>query len=78
MDETLSTALEAARMLEKLGVRWFLGGSLASSLRGIPRATLDADLVADLRAEDVKAFVAAMGEGGPCVRRNRLNNARPL
>lgn len=49
-------------MLEKLGVRWFLGGSLASSLRGIPRATLDADLVADLRAEDVKAFLAAMGD----------------
>lgn len=62
MDETLATALEAARVLDQLGVRWFLGGSLASSLRGIPRATLDADLVADLRPQHVKPLLEALGE----------------
>lgn len=61
MDETLATALEAARLLDDLGVRWFVGGSLASSLRGIPRATLDAAFVADMRLEHVKPFLAALG-----------------
>ena len=49
MDDTLRAALAAAAELEKLGVHWFLGGSLASSIHGIPRATFDADIVADLR-----------------------------
>src|SRR6185295_3772841 len=35
-------------------------GSLASSLHGIPRSTQDGDLVADLRAEHVQGFVAAV------------------
>ena len=50
MDENLAVTLEIAGILDALKVRWFLGGSLASSVQGIPRATLDADIVADLRA----------------------------
>jgi hypothetical protein len=46
--------------LERLGVRHYLGGSLASSAFGIARATLDADLVADLRREHVAPLVAAL------------------
>lgn len=38
-------------------------GALASSLHGIPRATFDADIVADLRAEHVKPLIRALGEG---------------
>ena len=48
MDETLKIALLATSTLDQIGVRWFLGGSLASSLLGTPRATLDADIVADM------------------------------
>lgn len=62
MDETLQTALLATRVLDDLGVRWFLGGSLASSLLGIPRATLDADIVADLAPEHVTPMLRALGE----------------
>lgn len=36
--------------LESLRIRYVIGGSLASSLHGIPRATLDVDLVAELRS----------------------------
>ncbi len=61
MDETLATALAAARVFDELGVPWFLGGSLASSLRGIPRATLDADIIADLQTSHVKPFLTALG-----------------
>jgi hypothetical protein len=47
MDENLALTLAIATVLDTLEIRWFLGGSLASSVHGIPRATLDADIVAD-------------------------------
>jgi hypothetical protein len=62
MDDTLRAALAAATELEKLDVRWFLGGSLASSIHGIPRATFDADIMADLRPQHVRPFLRALGE----------------
>lgn len=40
-----------ANLLERLGVRYHVGGSVASSSYGAPRATMDVDLVADLRPE---------------------------
>lgn len=62
MDESLLVTLRIAEVLDDLEVRWFLGGSLASSMHGIPRATLDADIVADLRAPLVPAFLKALGK----------------
>jgi len=62
MDENLAVTLEIAGILDALKVRWFLGGSLASSVHGIPRATLDADIVADLRAPLVRPLLQALGE----------------
>ena len=62
MDDTLKAALAAANVFEELGVRWFLGGSLASSVHGIPRATFDADIMADLRAEQVRPIIKKLGE----------------
>ncbi|MCX7839084.1 MAG: hypothetical protein N2559_06465 [Anaerolineae bacterium] len=46
--------------LEKLNVRYLIGGSLASALYGMPRATLDADLVADLRLEHAEPLARAL------------------
>ncbi|HLT47018.1 MAG TPA: hypothetical protein VK002_07305 [Rubricoccaceae bacterium] len=48
-------ALVAA--FERLGVDYFLAGSVASSAYGLPRTTLDVDLVADLRLEHVAPLV---------------------
>ena len=62
MDENLSVTLAIAEVLDTLELRWFLGGSLASSVHGIPRATLDADIVADLRAPQVGPLLRALGE----------------
>jgi len=62
MDDTLRAALAAAAELERLGVRWFLGGSLASSIHGVPRATFDADLMADLRPRHVGPLLESLGE----------------
>ena len=55
-------ALLVARALEQLRVAYFLGGSLASSLQGEPRATNDIDLVVDLPQGKVRAFVEALGD----------------
>ncbi len=62
MDDTLKAALAAASILDEMGVRWFLGGSLASSVHGIPRATFDADIMADLRPQHVKPFLKRLGD----------------
>ena len=61
MDQALEVTLTVAGALEKLGVAYLLGGSLASSLHGIPRATQDADLVADLRVEHIAPLIAELG-----------------
>ena len=60
--EPLTIALLAAEPLERMGVRWLVGGSVASSLYGIPRATLDVDLVADLSPEQVPGLSAMWSE----------------
>ena len=46
--------------LERLGAPYYIGGSLASSAYGVARATLDADLVADLQMSQVSALAAAL------------------
>jgi hypothetical protein len=49
-------------VLEKLGVRYRIGGSIASSLYGVARATLDIDLVVDLAAKDIQPFTEALSK----------------
>lgn len=59
--DVLDVALLVTRALERCGVAYFLGGSLASSIQGEPRATNDIDLVVDLADRDVAPFLAALG-----------------
>ena len=49
--------------LERLGVEYYIAGSVAGSAYGIARATLDVDLVADLRAEHVGGLVRSLKHG---------------
>lgn len=44
-------------VLDQLGIRYHVGGSLASSAYGAPRATADVDVMADLRLEHAADFV---------------------
>ena len=46
--------------LERSGARYSIGGSLASSFAGEPRASLDADVVVALSSEQVTTFVGAL------------------
>lgn len=51
--DPLAVALGAASILEHLGIAYFVGGSIASSLHGELRSTNDVDLIADLRPAHV-------------------------
>ena len=42
---------------EQLGIPYYLGGSVASSVYGLARATLDVDLVADIAVDQVSSLV---------------------
>jgi len=49
-----------ARELERLNIRYLVGGSLASSLHGVPRATQDVDMVAEISSEHIPMLVKAL------------------
>jgi hypothetical protein len=55
--EPLAITLSVIEVFEKLNIPYLIGGSLASALYGTARSTLDTDLVADLRPEQVSALV---------------------
>ena len=61
--DPLAAVAPVVRALEELGVRYFVGGSVASSAHGVARASLDVDLVADLGPHDVAPLVAALSSG---------------
>ena len=46
--------------LDRLGILYAVGGSLASSVHGIPRATVDVDLVVDLPDSKIETLVESL------------------
>ena len=60
---TLAEPIQITRMIvvifEKLKIPYYIVGSLASSVYGIPRATADADMIADIQQHHVHSFVQA-------------------
>jgi hypothetical protein len=55
-----TTLLRVTSALDTLGLAYCIGGSLASSRYGLPRATNDVDLVVALRFAHVAPLVAAL------------------
>lgn len=60
LSEPLVVVARLARAFDALEIRYLIGGSLASSVYGIPRATQDVDLVADLKLPHVAAITSAL------------------
>jgi hypothetical protein len=60
----MSAPAEAcARLLEvldRMEIPYAVGGSVASSAHGIPRTTLDIDLVVDFKRDQIDAFAAEL------------------
>ncbi len=60
-ENAIDIALKVARALTAVGADYFLGGSLASSLQGEPRATNDIDFVIALPLGKVSDLASALG-----------------
>lgn len=59
LSEPIRVALRIAEILEQLDIPYLIGGSIASSIYGEPRATQDIDLVAALQDHHITSLVAA-------------------
>lgn len=57
LGEPLQITQQIADVFQGLKIHYMIGGSLASSLHGIPRATQDIDIVADIKLNKVKELV---------------------
>ncbi len=60
MSDPIAVALSVAELLEACGLRYLVGGSLASSMSGEPRSTLDVDIVVAMAASDIDRLVHAL------------------
>jgi len=62
MTGDLASALKhAAAALEHLRIPYLIGGSVASSVHGIPRSTRDIDIVARISPQQTESFAKALG-----------------
>ena len=60
ISEPVAITLRVIQQLDNLNIPYLVGGSLASALYGEPRASIDADLVADLKTEHVASLARAL------------------
>ena len=60
--DAIAVALRVGEAIESAGGAYFVGGSLASSLQGEPRATNDIDLVIDVPVDRIADLVDALGD----------------
>ena len=60
--ESIAVALRVVRLLERLGVRCAIGGSIASTIHGEIRSTNDADIVAELQLKHLESFIKGLGD----------------
>jgi hypothetical protein len=58
--DPLAALSPIAHAFKFLGVRYYVGGSLASSVRGLPRTSIDVDVAAELKPEHVAPLVQAV------------------
>jgi len=60
LPEPIAVTVKVTGVLEKLGIPYLIGGSLASTLYGMVRTTQDSDIVADMCPEHIQPFIASL------------------
>ena len=60
LPEPVAVTLLVIQALDALDAPYLIGGSLASAVHGVARATVDTDLVADLRPEHARPLAQAL------------------
>jgi hypothetical protein len=58
--DPITVATQVAAILEQLRIRYVIGGSVASSILGEPRSTLDLDIMIEATAEQVQRLAAGL------------------
>ena len=59
-NEPIEVTLKVTGILEKLGIPYLIGGSLASTLYGMVRTTQDSDIISEMRPEHIQPFVTSL------------------
>jgi len=62
LPDIIEVTLKVVKVFEKLGIDYHIGGSLASSAFGVPRSTLDVDIVANIKPEQTSDISENLGE----------------
>ncbi|MGK7876135.1 MAG: hypothetical protein AB4426_23410 [Xenococcaceae cyanobacterium] len=62
VEDPIWLAHQLAVILESLGIPYYIGGSVASSLQGEVRYTEDLDLVLNIQSNQVQPLIEAMGD----------------
>ena len=62
LTEPILVTLQVASALESIEIPYFIGGSLATAVHGVARATMDVDLVADFGSDQIQPLLSALGE----------------
>jgi hypothetical protein len=60
LTEPVKVTQRIVQEFEDLKIQYYVGGSLASSLHGIPRATQDVDIIADIAFQHIPKLVKAL------------------
>jgi hypothetical protein len=58
--EPIRITLLVTKVIEELGIPYFIGGSLASAIHGTIRSTMDADLIVDLQIDHLQELTARL------------------
>lgn len=62
MDDLQAALGPVTSTFQRLSIRFFVGGSVASSFHGAIRSTMDVDLVCSIASADAIPFVTALGD----------------
>lgn len=60
--EMLDALRPVVATLRRLGVKHYVGGSVASSVHGVARTTLDVDIIAELQESHIEGLTQALSE----------------
>jgi len=56
LSEPIQVTLQVIEAFDRLNIPYLVGGSLASAVHGVIRSTMDVDIVADIRLDQVDEF----------------------
>ncbi len=60
-DDIVAALSPVVQAFRSLGVRHYIGGSVASSFHGATRSTLDVDVIAELNADTITSILDLLG-----------------